>query len=27
VYEGAPHGLLLTHIEQLNRDLMEFVGP
>jgi pimeloyl-ACP methyl ester carboxylesterase len=25
VYEGAPHGLLLTHIEQLNRDLMEFV--
>jgi pimeloyl-ACP methyl ester carboxylesterase len=26
VYEGAPHGLLLTHIEQLNRDLQEFVG-
>ena len=26
VYEGAPHGLLLTHAEQLNRDLLEFLG-
>lgn len=26
VYEGAPHGLPLTHIERLNRDLLEFVG-
>ena len=25
VYAGAPHGLMLTHAAQLNRDLMEFV--
>ena len=25
IYEGAPHGLLLTHVEQLNQDLMKFV--
>lgn len=25
-YEGAPHGLLLTHRERLNADLGEFVG-
>lgn len=25
VYEGAPHGLLLTHIEQVNADLMRFI--
>jgi pimeloyl-ACP methyl ester carboxylesterase len=24
IYEGAPHGLMLTHAAQLNRDLMEF---
>lgn len=26
VYEGAAHGLFITHREQLNRDLVEFVG-
>ena len=26
VYEGAPHGLMLTHIERLNSDLIAFVG-
>jgi non-heme chloroperoxidase len=25
IYEGAPHGVLLTHVEQLNEDLMRFV--
>lgn len=25
VYEGAPHGLFLTHAERLNRDLLAFV--
>jgi non-heme chloroperoxidase len=25
IYEGAPHGVLLTHVEQLNEDLMSFV--
>ncbi len=25
IYEGAPHGLLLTHVEQLNRDLKKFL--
>jgi non-heme chloroperoxidase len=25
VYEGAPHGLFLTHMEQVNRDLLDFV--
>jgi non-heme chloroperoxidase len=24
VYEGAPHGLLVTHIDRLNRDLLDF---
>jgi pimeloyl-ACP methyl ester carboxylesterase len=24
IYEGAPHGLFLTHIERFNRDLQEF---
>jgi len=24
VYEGAPHGLMLTHIDRFNRDLMAF---
>lgn len=25
-YEGAPHGVLLTHVEQLNRDLMKLIS-
>jgi len=25
IYGGAPHGILLTHVEQLNEDLMRFV--
>jgi len=25
VYEGAPHGLIYTHMERLNADLLEFV--
>jgi len=25
VYSGAPHGLPITHHEQLNRDLLEFI--
>jgi len=25
VYEGAPHGLFITHVDRLNRDLAEFV--
>jgi pimeloyl-ACP methyl ester carboxylesterase len=25
VYEGAPHGLMLTHIDRLNADLLGFV--
>ena len=25
VYEGAPHGLFITHMERLNRDLLQFV--
>jgi non-heme chloroperoxidase len=25
IYEGAPHGVLLTHVEQLNKDLMQFL--
>ena len=25
VYPGAPHGLFLTHMEQVNRDILEFV--
>ena len=26
VYEGAPHGLFVTHIDRLNADLLEFAG-
>jgi len=26
IYEGAPHGLPLTHIERLNEDLLSFAG-
>ena len=26
VYEGAPHGLMNTHKEQLNADLLEFIS-
>lgn len=26
VYEGAPHGLFVTHAERLNADLLSFVG-
>ncbi len=26
VYEGAPHGLMLTHIDRLNADLAAFIG-
>ena len=26
IYEGAPHGLFLTHMERLNKDLQEFVA-
>ncbi len=26
VYEGAPHGLMLTHIDELNADLLAFIG-
>lgn len=26
IYEGAPHGLFLTHAERLNKDLMEFAA-
>jgi hypothetical protein len=26
VYEGAPHGLFLTHTERLNKDLLEFAA-
>lgn len=26
IYEGAPHGLMLTHAERLNGDLTEFIG-
>ncbi len=26
VYENAPHGLFITHKEQLNRDLIRFIG-
>jgi non-heme chloroperoxidase len=24
IYEGAPHGVLLTHVEQLNKELLQF---
>jgi non-heme chloroperoxidase len=26
VYEGAPHGLMFTHTDRLNADLIEFAG-
>ncbi len=26
IYEGAPHGLMLTHAARLNQDLREFIG-
>lgn len=26
VYEGAPHGLFITHKERLNKDLMDFIA-
>lgn len=26
VYEGAPHGLFITHMDRLNRDLVDFVN-
>jgi len=26
VYEGAPHGLMLTHVDRINADLGEFIG-
>jgi pimeloyl-ACP methyl ester carboxylesterase len=26
VYEGAPHGLFLTHMDRLNEDLLQFAG-
>jgi non-heme chloroperoxidase len=25
VYEGAPHGLMFTHMDQLNADILRFV--
>lgn len=27
VIEGGPHGMLWTHAEQVNRDLLDFLGP
>jgi non-heme chloroperoxidase len=26
IYEGAPHGLFVTHVDRLNSDLLEFIG-
>jgi non-heme chloroperoxidase len=26
IYEGAPHGLPITHADRLNRDLLDFIG-
>jgi pimeloyl-ACP methyl ester carboxylesterase len=26
VYEGAPHGLIFTHVDRLNGDLLAFAG-
>jgi pimeloyl-ACP methyl ester carboxylesterase len=26
VYEGAPHGLFLTHMQRVNEDLMRFIS-
>jgi len=25
IYEGAPHGLMLTHVDRLNADLLQFL--
>jgi hypothetical protein len=25
VYEGAPHGLFISHMDRLNRDLLDFI--
>ena len=26
IYEGAPHGLFITHRERLNADLLDFIA-
>ncbi len=26
IYEGAPHGLFLTHKQRLNADILQFIG-
>jgi non-heme chloroperoxidase len=26
IYEGAPHGLFMTHRERLNADLLDFIA-
>jgi non-heme chloroperoxidase len=26
VYEGGPHGLMISHMDELNRDLFDFIG-
>jgi non-heme chloroperoxidase len=26
IYDGAPHGLFITHKDQLNSDLLAFIG-
>jgi hypothetical protein len=26
VYAGAPHGMFITHLQQVNADLLEFIG-
>jgi pimeloyl-ACP methyl ester carboxylesterase len=26
VYEGAPHGLFVTHTQRLNADILQFIG-
>ena len=26
IYEGAPHGLIYTHMERLHRDMLEFIA-
>jgi pimeloyl-ACP methyl ester carboxylesterase len=26
LYEGAPHGMFVTHVERVNADLLEFIG-
>ncbi|RLM48426.1 hypothetical protein DVK02_19495, partial [Halobellus sp. Atlit-31R] len=26
VYDGAPHGMFITHMERVNRDLLEFAA-